>query len=417
MDKLQEILKSQIEILSEKKEADGDVMNVVVNWAKSGEKTKNGRIYGEKILKREIGRLQASVEKGALIGTADHSLDGFSNIKNASHVITELCMDEEGLCWAEMRILPTDAGKNIMTLIKNKAEIGISSRGMGSVDEKTGEVKNDFKLLGIDIVANPSYSGGTLSLDNISESLDFEKKNPPSEELIKFVLDGVYDQRKEIGHEESYEQFLAEHGTAIRASILAEHSGISVEQQLIEMGEEGVLRKMKSEEKVKVWTADELYWEARTCGISPDDFAKKLNENEARKKADRDSGLNKKEIGSLIDEAVRAGVDTSNIEERKKYFEFAKTQATSELTIHEQALHIQKRMLAEGKKEEVGFIENILRHDAKEAEIQEKRMAVKGMVESEIIASGAFVSKEETHRHVNRELRKRGLKILDEDGQ
>ena len=419
MNKLQEILEAKVQILSEKKAADGDAtMNVRVNWALAGAKTKNGRIYSKELLTREIDKLQEKVKKGGLIGTGDHNLDGFSNIKNASHIITKLEIDEDGKAWADLKIIGTERGKSAMKLIKNGAEIGVSQRGFGEV-AKDGTVSDSFSLQGIDIVCDPSFSGGTLSLDNISESLNFEKKNPPSEELIKFVLEGAFQHRQRIGHKESYEEFMAEHGAIIRATVLSEHSGLSLEETLIEMGEEKTLRELKSEEKTHIYTDSECYIEARLMGISPSEMAKKLNLAEERKKIDRTSDFSLKEAQSLIAEAESAGLNLSDPKVRKEFLEkMAEMPSHEELTLEQRAKKVEKVLISEGKEPgSIEFIKKVLVFDDKQEETQKKRMAVKAMVENEMIASGAYTNREEMHRHVNRELRKRGLRILDEDGQ
>jgi len=414
---LREILDiEQVKILSEDKTKDGDTITVEVPFCEADKKTRNGRIYSEWLLTREVGKVQDAIKSGSFLGMSDHPESGLGNVKNASHIVEKLTLDEETkIGSATLKILSTSKGKDIQTIIRQNGRLGVSMRGTGSVS-RDGQVQGDYTFLGLDICLNPSVENAMFDKSNIVESVNFqEEKNAPSEEVIRFIQSKVYEEGKETGSKETYEEFLAENGVAIRASILAEHDGISVEEALIQMGEEGVLRKMKSEEKVKVWTADELYWESKASGVDPKVMAKRLNENEAKKQTDRDSGLSKEAIGSLLEEATKAGVDIGNIEERKKYLEFAKTQATpGELTIHERAILVDKKMVAEGKESNIEFIEEVLRHKDKEAEIQEKRNAFLSRWDQDISKSGRKMTNEEYRVFINKRLKAAGYKILEE---
>ena len=162
-------------IISERKHPDGNTMVVRVPWIQADKKNQNKRFYKLDLLKREVSRLQGAVKKGSLIGTGDHPAGGLSDVKTASHIVQKLWLDEAGKGWADIKIIPTDRGSAVMTLIQNDAELGVSARGFGSVDEKTGEVLSDYHLVGIDVVMNPSYKEGVFSKKDIFESLEFEE--------------------------------------------------------------------------------------------------------------------------------------------------------------------------------------------------------------------------------------------------
>ncbi len=177
---IRELIETKIRILNEKKSKDGDVMNISVPWIKSDVKNQNGRIYPKALLQREIARVQSSVKKGSFIGTGDHPASGLEDIETASHIVTALSMDENGQGTAELRILPTTRGKNIQTLIRNNATLGVSCRGFGNIG-RDGTVLDDYKLMGLDIVTNPSFKNATFSQKNVFESLSFEEKNLDTE--------------------------------------------------------------------------------------------------------------------------------------------------------------------------------------------------------------------------------------------
>lgn len=160
-------------VLNEREIKDGDSMTVLVPWIQSDKKNRNGRTYPKALLQREVAKIQSSVKKGAFVGTGDHPESGIEDIATASHIVQGVWLDKKGKGWAEMKIIPTDRGNNVMTLIDQGAQLGVSARGFGTVDEKTGEVQDDYKLIGIDIVTNPSYKEGVFNKKNVFESLDF----------------------------------------------------------------------------------------------------------------------------------------------------------------------------------------------------------------------------------------------------
>lgn len=180
--KIQELYETKVRILSENK--DSNVMNVMVPFIQSDIKNQNGRIYKKSLLQREIARVQGSVKRGSFIGAGDHPSSGLADIATASHIVTALSLDEKGQGTAELRILPTERGKSIQTLIRNNAQLGVSIRGFG--DLKNGVVQDNYKLVGLDIVTNPSFKNAVFDKSNIFESQNFEEENE-DEDLEKSI--------------------------------------------------------------------------------------------------------------------------------------------------------------------------------------------------------------------------------------
>ena len=77
--------------------------------------------------------MQGLIKKGSFIGTGDHHPSGQTTIADASHIIKRLWMEKDRVM-AELKIIPTDKGKNVMELIQNGARLGLSTRGHGEVD-------------------------------------------------------------------------------------------------------------------------------------------------------------------------------------------------------------------------------------------------------------------------------------------
>ena len=126
----------------------------------------NGRIYPEKILRREIEKYVAGpVREKRALGELDHPESSVINLQNVSHNVTKVKMIGDDV-YGEVEILPTPAGKILQALIASGITVGISSRGMGSVKEGAGgtvEVQDDFELLCFDFVSTPSTHGAFMS--------------------------------------------------------------------------------------------------------------------------------------------------------------------------------------------------------------------------------------------------------------
>ena len=126
----------------------------------------NGRIYPEKILRREIEKYVAGpVREKRALGELDHPESSVINLQNVSHNVTKVKMIGDDV-YGEVEILPTPAGKILQALFASGITVGISSRGMGSVKEGSGgtvEVQDDFELLCFDFVSTPSTHGAFMS--------------------------------------------------------------------------------------------------------------------------------------------------------------------------------------------------------------------------------------------------------------
>lgn len=123
-------------------------------------KNRNGRIYPSNVLMREMNRYNENyVSKNRAFGELGHPQGPTINLDRVSHLFTELKADGSNVV-GRAKITKTPMGDVVKGLIESGAQLGISSRGMGSVKaNKEGimEVQNDFMLATAgDIVADPS---------------------------------------------------------------------------------------------------------------------------------------------------------------------------------------------------------------------------------------------------------------------
>jgi hypothetical protein len=121
--------------------------------------TANRRRYPRSIIESNIKRLGESIGRRRLLGECDHPSDGKTLLQRASHVITKLEIDKNGVVIGEAELLDTPHGKAIQAILKAGCEIGVSSRGMGSVvptQDGNEDVQDDYILKTYDFVADPA---------------------------------------------------------------------------------------------------------------------------------------------------------------------------------------------------------------------------------------------------------------------
>ena len=141
-------------------------------------KNQNGRVYPKDILMRESKKYDENfIKQKRALGELDHPDSSVVNLQNVSHNITEMHFEGDNLI-GTCEILTTPSGNILRELIKNGIKLGISSRGLGSVetvnegpnDNPIQKVGNDFELIAFDFVSNPSTHGAFMYPMN--ESVD-----------------------------------------------------------------------------------------------------------------------------------------------------------------------------------------------------------------------------------------------------
>jgi hypothetical protein len=117
----------------------------------------NKRVYPQAILEREMKNYTKLVKERRALGELDHPDDSVINLKNASHMVTEVWWDGPNVM-GKVQVLNTPSGKILQDLVNDGVKLGISSRGLGSVSENQGRtmVEDDFQLICFDFVSEPS---------------------------------------------------------------------------------------------------------------------------------------------------------------------------------------------------------------------------------------------------------------------
>ncbi len=150
----------------------------------------NGRVYPHRVLMREMKNYQKLVQERRALGELDHPEDSVINLKNASHMITEVWWDNKSVM-GKVKVLNTPSGKILQELVNDGVKLGISSRGMGSVSENMGKtmVEDDFQLICFDFVSEPSTPNAFM----MQEAKQFKNQVFTKADRINRLLNEVLD--------------------------------------------------------------------------------------------------------------------------------------------------------------------------------------------------------------------------------
>tara|TARA_Y100000310_G_scaffold74257_1_gene70390 strand:+ start:14209 stop:14817 length:609 start_codon:yes stop_codon:yes gene_type:complete len=152
------------------------------------EKNGNGRVYPGPILEREVKKYMNVVKESRACGELDHPEDSVVNLKNASHMVKSLWWEGKDLM-GKVKVLSTPSGKILEALINDGITLGISSRGLGSVQEsREGTiVEDDFQLICFDIVSEPSTQGAFMMMNEV-QLKSSGKRGDHIEELLHNII-------------------------------------------------------------------------------------------------------------------------------------------------------------------------------------------------------------------------------------
>jgi len=143
-------------------EVDGKKKNYFIEgvFMQGDIKNRNGRMYPKEVLAKEAARYNKEyIQKNKAYGELGHPQGPTINLERVSHMIKSLVPEGSNFI-GKAKVLDTPYGNIVKSLIDEGAQLGVSSRGMGTLKEKQGgaqEVQSDFMLsTAADIVADPS---------------------------------------------------------------------------------------------------------------------------------------------------------------------------------------------------------------------------------------------------------------------
>ena len=157
-------------------------------------KNQNGRVYPREVLMTEVSKyLENQVSERRALGELDHPDSSVVNLNNASHNVIEMHWKGDDLL-GTVEVLSTPSGNILKELFKSGIKLGISSRGLGSVEPMregegdTVEVQPDFELIAFDFVSNPSTHGAFMR--PVNEGVEKQKPETRIESIINSIMRG-----------------------------------------------------------------------------------------------------------------------------------------------------------------------------------------------------------------------------------
>ena len=127
----------------------------------------NGRVYPMQILEREIKLYKNLVKERRALGELDHPESSIINLNNCSHLVTDIWFEGQDVL-GKVKVLDTPSGQILRSLVEGGVKLGISSRGLGTVQEGPSgvTVNEDFQLVCFDFVSEPSTAGAFMMKEN-----------------------------------------------------------------------------------------------------------------------------------------------------------------------------------------------------------------------------------------------------------
>ena len=156
---------NDVQCIVEKKE-DGSKNFVIEGvFAQAEQKNRNGRIYPKAIMEKAVGKyVKEQVSQKRAVGELNHPDGPTVNLDKVSHLITDLRFEGNDVV-GKAQILDTPMGQIVKGLLEGGVQLGVSTRGMGSLEQRDGAmyVRDDFILNTVDIVQDPSAPGAFVN--------------------------------------------------------------------------------------------------------------------------------------------------------------------------------------------------------------------------------------------------------------
>jgi len=146
---------ANIQIVEESDASGGKNLYLEGICIEGNKRNANERFYPLYEIKRAVDTINKQIVEGySVMGEVDHPDDLKINLDRVCHTVEKMWMDGDAGC-GKLKILPTPMGNLVKTLLQSGVKLGVSSRGSGNVDDRTGHV-SDFEIVTIDVVAQPS---------------------------------------------------------------------------------------------------------------------------------------------------------------------------------------------------------------------------------------------------------------------
>ena len=204
---LSEIVDQNLEYLVENT-AQGKKYYIEGRWATADEPNRNGRVYPGQVMEQALGKYQTEyIMPKRAMGELNHPQGPSINLDRVSHVIENLKMEGKYVN-GRAKIMETPMGTIAKNLIDEGIKLGVSTRGLGSLEESRDgykRVKNDFFISAIDIVSDPSGPGCFVKGIMEGKEWGFDKEG----NLVEIASELIIDiHKKKINEEQAMKEFV-----------------------------------------------------------------------------------------------------------------------------------------------------------------------------------------------------------------
>jgi hypothetical protein len=205
---ISEYVENDLQCIVEKKE-DGSKKYVIEGvFAQADKKNRNGRVYPKPIMEKAVGKyVEDQVSKKRAVGELNHPEGPTVNLDKVSHLITDLKFEGNDVV-GKAQVLDTPMGQIVKGLLEGGVQLGVSTRGMGSLEQRNGAmyVKDDFILSTVDIVQDPSAPDAFVN--GIMEGVDWVWNNGILEaQVIEKMETEIRTAPKKVSYETSIREF------------------------------------------------------------------------------------------------------------------------------------------------------------------------------------------------------------------
>lgn len=199
----------QLQYITEAKEDGKKTMYIEGIFMQAEMKNRNGRIYPKSVMEKAVDKyVKEQVKTGRAVGELNHPQGPTINLDKVSHLITELSWDGNNIL-GKAKILDTPMGKIAQGLMEGGVQLGVSSRGMGSLVQREGKnyVGEDFQLATVDIVQDPSAHNAFVNgiMEGAEWVYDALSDSWVKQEMMESVVKQV--QQKQIDEDTAIREF------------------------------------------------------------------------------------------------------------------------------------------------------------------------------------------------------------------
>ena len=213
---LTEFIDNPMSLLTEADSSGKKQLYIKGPFAVAETKNKNGRIYKKDLLESAITKYDSDyIKQSRALGEMNHPPRLNIDFERATHLITEMKYDGNNVWIGKAKVLETPMGKILEGLLKSGVNVGVSTRGAGTVTESDGikHVGSDFFLTAVDVVSDPSgmmQNGAGCFVNGIMEGMEFDLDEIGQVIVKDFKEDLIEAYNKKILSEERKLKLFAE---------------------------------------------------------------------------------------------------------------------------------------------------------------------------------------------------------------